>query len=277
MFQRYEGIAWEQRFLPRLSYKQIEELPKENALVVLPVGAVEQHGSHLPVMTDSLIGEALLTQALERLERSAQVWVIPPVSYGKSNEHIGFAGTIALSSLTLQHVIMDIAQSLHLSGFRRLLLFNSHGGNQDLLNLVAREIRIATGMTVFYMMPHSLDSLSDLLTEEEVAYGIHGGDSETSIVKAVKPHWVRDELAVRDIPSTAAYEFLTLEGGIRFAWKMSDISASGVAGDATLATAEKGQIIIDRLCGILSRALVELCSFTISDMQRPAPQPPVKL
>lgn len=265
MFLRYEGEAWEERFLPRLTSKQVKELPKDEALVILPVGAVEQHGPHLPVMTDTLIGEATLTAALEKLERSAQVWLLPPVSYGKSNEHLGLPGTISLSAATLQGVIMDIAESLKLSGFGKMLLFNTHGGNSDLLNVVSREIRIRHGMTVFYLSPSSLGGAEDLISAEEREYGIHGGDYETSIVKAIKPGWVQSEFAVKEIPDMSSYEFLTMEGKIRFAWRMPDISASGIAGDATIATADKGRIIMDRVTDTLAAALKELCRFRLSE------------
>lgn len=266
MFQRYEGSAWEERFLPRLTSRQVKELPKEEALVILPLGAVEQHGDHLPVMTDALIGEATLTQALEKIdevEPGAQIWMLPPISYGKSIEHLGRAGTISLSASTLQSVVMDIAQSLKISGFRRLLLFNTHGGNTDLLNVAAREIRIATGMTVFHLGPGSLNVAEDLLTAEEREYGIHGGDYETSVVMAIKPNWVQEQWRVAEFPSMSDYEFLTLEGKIRFAWVMDDISASGIAGDATRATKEKGEIIQARVTDILAKAFVELSKFEI--------------
>lgn len=267
MFQRYQGVVWEQRFLPRLTSKQIQDMPKDKALVILSIGAVEQHGPHLPVMTDALIGEATLTLALEKLEPDEQVWMIPPISYGKSNEHIGFAGTISLSASTLQQLVMDIAQSLHASGFRRLLLFNTHGGNTDLLNVVAREIRIATGLMVFNLSPHSLHVAADLISPEEAKFGIHGGDYETSVVKAIKPDWVQDEFATHSIPNVSQYEFLTLEGQIRFAWTMADISHSGISGDATRATPEKGRMIQDRVAEKLAQAFTELSRFEIADVK----------
>lgn len=270
MFMRYEGTAWEGRFLPRLTSKQVKELPKEQALVILPIGAIEQHGPHLPVMTDTLIGEATLTQAMEKVDASHQVWLLPPVSYGKSNEHLGLPGTISLSASTLQGVVLDIAESLHLSGFRKLLLFNTHGGNVDLLNMVSREIRIKYGMTVFYMSPSSLGGAADLMLPEELEYGIHGGDYETSIVMAIKPDWVQEEYLVSEVPDVTGLGFLTLEGKIRFAWRMADISESGICGDATKATAAKGAIIQERVTDILAAAIGELCLFEIEDVKRKA-------
>lgn len=263
---RYEGKAWEERFLPRLTSLQIKQLPKEDALVILPVGAVEQHGWHMPVMTDALIGEALLTQTIELLSEEANVWLLPPVSYGKSNEHLDYAGTFSLSPATLMNVLSDIGASLQRNGFRRLLLFNTHGGNVDLLNVAARDIRVSTGLMVFYVNPHSLDTTQDLVSKEEQEYGIHGGDIETSMLMAIKPNWVQDNLKVSEIPDVSALEFLTLEGKIRFAWVMSDISYSGIAGDATKATAEKGKVIMERSAGGLAKSLLELCRFEIGQV-----------
>lgn len=267
MFTRYEGTAWEERFLPRLTSKQIRDMPKENALVILPIGAVEQHGPHLPVMTDALIGEATLTQALERLPDDAQVWLLPPIAYGKSNEHLGLPGTVSVSASTLQGLVTDIAASLKLSGFGKLLLFNTHGGNVDLLNVVSREIRIAHGMTVFYLSPSSLGGAEGVIDPEELEYGIHGGDYETSVVMSIKPNWVQNQWLVSEMPNIGDKKFLTLEGRIRFAWRMADISETGICGDATKATAAKGEIIQERVANILAEALAELCEFDVADVR----------
>lgn len=265
MFQRYEGSAWEERFLPRLTSRQVKELDKQNALIILSIGAVEQHGDHMPIMTDALIGEATLTQAMEKLDPALNIWMIPPLSYGKSNEHIGLAGTLSLSAETLRGFVMDIAASLCASGFRRLLLFNTHGGNTDLLNVIAREVRIATGLMVFFISPGSFSVADDLMSQDELEFGIHGGDYETSIVKAIKPEWVRDEWIVDELPDMSRYQYLTMESKIRFFWKMSDISKSGILGEASKATAEKGMIIQERVTDLLAEAMAEMCSFELEE------------
>jgi len=269
---RYAGSAWEDRFLPRLTSLEMKELPKENALVVLPIGAVEQHGWHLPVMTDALIGEALLTRSIALLPNDAEVWMLPPIAYGKSNEHLDFFGTFSFAPETLLAVLRDIAASVRRNGFRRLLLFNSHGGNVDLLNVAARDIRAATGMMVFYVNPHSLDAAIDVVSEREREYGIHGGDIETSMVMAIKPDWVRTPFVTSELPEVADLEFLTLEGSIRFAWIMSDISHSGIAGDAAAATPEKGETLLRRSAEQLAKAMAEICKFEIRNV-RPSVRP----
>ncbi|WP_020619164.1 creatininase family protein [Paenibacillus daejeonensis] len=271
MFERYTGEAWEARFLPRLTYQEIAALPKEDALVILPIGAIEQHGPHMPVMTDALIGEAVLTHALDQLDEEGNIWLLPPLAYGKSNEHLDFPGTISLSASTLQGVVTDIATSVAKAGFRRLVLFNTHGGNTDLLNVAARELRISTGLMVFFLSPSSLNAAHDLLSDEEKEYGIHAGDYETSLVMAIKPAWVHTDKLVREIPDLSGLRYLTLEGKTRFAWVMSDISSSGAMGDSTQATSAKGDLILSRCATTLALALKELATFEISTV-RSAPR-----
>ncbi|WP_416148675.1 creatininase family protein [Salipaludibacillus sp. HK11] len=265
LFTRYEGNAWEEYFLPRLSFKEVQEMDKENALIVLPIGAVEQHGSHLPLMTDSLIGEASITKTMEYLTPDSNIWLIPPLSYGKSNEHLDFPGTISLSSANLQGVIIDIARSLSRSGFRRLVLFNSHGGNIDLLNMVAREIHIETEMMVFITSSGSADK-SDIFTEEELKWGIHGGDVETSMIMAVKPSWVREEYLTAEFPPLKEFDYLSLKGKVRIAWKINDLSKSGIAGNATKATPKKGEIVFIRSAEEMAIALKEMAEFEIEQL-----------
>ncbi|WP_426454258.1 creatininase family protein [Paenibacillus sp. S-38] len=259
-FGRNEGTAWDSRFLPRCSKLEVEAIPKEEALVVLPVGAVEQHGPHLPVYTDTLIGEAFLTYAFDELPPNAQIWLLPPLPYGKSSEHLGHPGTISLSAPTLMSVLTDIASSLSRSGFRRLVLFNTHGGNADLLNLMAREIRIAEDMMVFRLDPGALGLGDAWLTEEERKAGIHAGDYETSVVLAVQESWVHRQLAGTELPKFPVIPSLLFRSKA-FAWVMDDLSESGIAGDAAAASAEKGRAILE-LGGIrLAEALLEMQRF----------------
>lgn len=268
LFKRYEGSAWEQRFLPRLTSPEIEALPKDDALVVLSVGAVEQHGAHMPVMTDALIGEAVLTRTMELLPEDNNVWMIPPISYGKSNEHLGHAGTISLSATTLMSILMDIAVSLKESGFRRLLLINTHGGNKDLLLVAAREIRVETGLMVFFIAPGSLSEAGKFISEEESEYGIHAGEVETSLLLAIKENWVHEDKLVKEIPNVQDYKYLTMEKTIRFAWVMSDLSESGISGDATLGTVEKGELLMETMASKLAHAMQEICQFEIEDVRK---------
>ena len=264
--KRYSGIAFEKKFLPRLTTDEVKKIKKDDALIILPIGAIEQHGPHLPIYTDTLIGEGLLHQAFEILDEDENIWVLPPLSYGKSNEHLNMPGTISLSAATLQAVVMDIAKSVHASGFKRLLLLNTHGGNHDLLNMISREIRIETGMMVFRLNPSSPQT-NLLITEKEEKYGIHGGDVETSMVLDFKSNWVHTDKAPTEfvnLPENTKH--LYLKGSCYFAWIINDISISGVAGDAKQATLEKGIEINKYVSRALAEALKEMRRFDIGEI-----------
>ncbi|TVY07239.1 creatininase family protein [Paenibacillus cremeus] len=268
-FNRYEGKAWDKRFFPRLSKLEVAQLPKEGALLVLPVGAVEQHGPHMPVFTDTLIAEAFLTYAFEELPEEANIWLLPPLPYGKSTEHLGHSGTITLSAQTLMQLLLDIARSVRRSGFEKLVLLNTHGGNTDLLNMMAREIRIETGLAVFRLDPGSLGLGEGLISDIEKKVGIHAGDSETSIVLAAKENWVHPELAPTELPYFPESRYLQFRNKA-FAWVMDDLSSSGISGDATKATKEKGEAILKLGGLLLAEALMEMAAFEMSSLKAEA-------
>lgn len=257
---RYEGKAGQDFFLPRLSTKEIKDLDKERGLVVLPVGAIEQHGAHLPVYTDTLIAEGLLSEIFEHLSEEHQVWLLPIIPYGKSNEHLGHPGVMSVSAAALQQVILDIGRSVKASGFRRMVIFNSHGGNSDLLNMMAREVRIETGLMVFRL--NGMDFMSEikyLFTDQELISGIHGGDVETSIVLALEEQWVNMSLATNELFNKIPD--IGLKGGPYAAWTIDDISSSGILGCATDATAEKGMQALKLLGSKMAKVLIEMSEF----------------
>ncbi|WP_309120743.1 creatininase family protein [Paenibacillus sp.] len=262
---RYTGKAWDTRFLPRLSRLEVPKLPKEGALVVLPVGATEQHGPHLPSFTDTLIGEALLTEAFERLPEDARIWLLPPIPFGKSNEHANHPGTITLSAETLMRVLLDVARSVSRAGFAKLLLFNTHGGNADLLNMMAREIRVDCGLTVFRMDAGGLKMGEGVIDEEERRIGLHGGDLETSLVLGIKSAWVNMELAPREVPNFPT-GYLDLKNKA-YSWVMDDLSASGITGDATIATEEKGDRLLTQGGRMIAEALLEMAAFDMKSIR----------
>jgi creatinine amidohydrolase len=246
------------RYLPYLTSPEIAALPKEHAAVVLSVASVEQHGPHLPVITDSLVGQTLLGQALTRLDPAVQVWVVPPLCYGKSNEHRPFAGTITLSAQTLAAVVRDIALSVARAGFRRLVLLNSHGGNPPVLDYIARDLHEETGMQLFSIMISRMGLKDPATDPEENAWGMHAGDSETSWVLALAPELVHMDRTdqVGDYPSMpAGIRHLAVRGPVGFSWLTADLSARGVLGNPRNATPEKGHayvaLTVEKLAGVL--------------------------
>jgi creatinine amidohydrolase len=266
MAGRYVGKAWDQCFFPRLSKLEVARIPKEKALIVLPVGAVEQHGPHMPVFTDTLISEFVLTEAFERLPDDSNIWLLPAIPYGKSTEHLGHPGTISLSATTLMAVVMDISKSLKTSGFEKLVMVNTHGGNTDLMNMMAREIRIETGMSVFRLDPGGLRSADEWITPQEKQYGIHAGDVETSLVIAAQPDWVHMELAPTEFPQYPDSRYLQFRNRA-FAWVMDDLSHSGISGDAAKATAEKGNAMVKQYGVHIAEALMEMSRFEMTSIK----------
>ncbi|MEM7800919.1 MAG: creatininase family protein, partial [Chloroflexota bacterium] len=233
------------RYLAHMTSPEVTALDKREGVVVLPIGAVEQHGPHLPLLTDTLIATGALDATLARLPEEVAVWALPPLAYGKSNEHINFAGTVTLSAETLMAVLHDIAASLARAGFRRLAFLNGHGGNVALLNTVARDIRVATGLMVFCIHGIQYGKPAFEMSKREWTYGLHAGETETSLILALAPEMVKMDLAPTaypDFPETETDLFFV--GSASIAWLADDWSATGVFGDATLGTEEKGQMLL---------------------------------
>jgi creatinine amidohydrolase/Fe(II)-dependent formamide hydrolase-like protein len=248
--------------LARLTTAEIAALDGDRTLVVLPVAAVEQHGPHLPVFTDSMIVTAVLTRALELRPDDGRVWALPLQAYGKSNEHTGFAGTFALSAETLAHTLRDIARGVHASGLRRAMLLNGHGGNPEIIDYVARDLRAELDLLCFTAHPFRFGLARDVISDAEGGYGIHGGEAETSVVLALAPELVHPDRYTPELPPVRRYmRQLTLKGAASFGWLTRDLSTSGTIGDPRAASAEKGEAILGaeaRLVAALIEEALEL-------------------
>ena len=234
------------RFYPYFTWQDIDQMEhKHQAVIIQPVGAIEQHGPHLPLAVDTALGMAVIGRALEQLSSSVPAYCLPPLCYGKSNEHWGFAGTVTLSAATLMAVLTDVADSIYRAGFRKLVLLNSHGGQPQILEIVARDVH--QRQPDFWIFPHFVwrvpHRVGELLDPKEREQGIHAGDAETSLMLAILPDQVHMDRAVKEYPPQQD-GLLSLEGALPFGWTTRDISKSGVVGDATVATAEKGEKIL---------------------------------
>jgi creatinine amidohydrolase/Fe(II)-dependent formamide hydrolase-like protein len=231
--------------LARLTTTEIGALDGDRTLVVLPVAAVEQHGPHLPVLTDSMIVTAVLSRALAQRPDDGRVWALPLQAYGKSNEHTGFAGTFGLSAATLASTLRDIARGVHASGLRRLMLLNGHGGNPEILDYVARDLRAEFDLLCFTAHPFRFGLARDIISDVEGGYGIHAGEGETSVVLAIAPELVHTDAYTPELPAVRKYmRHLTLKGAASFGWLTRDLSRSGTIGDPRAASAAKGKAIL---------------------------------
>jgi creatinine amidohydrolase len=245
-----------------LTWKQVDALPRESTLLVLPTAAIEQHGHHLPLATDTLINNLLLGHALGKLPAGLSVYALPPVHYGKSNEHIGFAGTLSVSATTFMAVLRDLGASLASAKFQRLVLYNTHGGNASLIDVMARDLRAEFGLRTFAL--HGSGGVAfEGLSEQERAYGFHAGEVETALLLAALPQLVdRSAYTVNYIADAAKPESLRPENApATFAWLTRDIAASGVMGDPRPATAENGARWLDEAATRLATALEAMARY----------------
>jgi creatinine amidohydrolase len=258
----------DERNFAYLNWKQVDALPRESTLLVLPTAAIEQHGHHLPLATDTLINNLLLGHALRKLPAGLSVYALPPVHYGKSNEHIGFAGTLSVSATTFMAVVRDVGSSLAKAGFQRLVLYNTHGGNTSLVDVMARDLRAEFGLRTFAL--HGSGGICfEGLDPQEKAYGFHAGEVETSYLLASVPELVdRSAYTTNYIADIAKPATLLPENAPAvFAWLTRDIASSGVLGDPRPASAEKGARWIEEAAGRLASALEEMARYP----SKPAP------
>ena len=245
-----------------LTWKQVDALPRATTLLVLPMAAIEQHGHHLPLATDTLINNLLLGKALERVPADLPVYALPPVCYGKSNEHIGFPGTLSVSAQTFLAVVRDLGASIAAAGFKKVVLYNTHGGNASLVDVLARDLRAEFGLRTFSLFGTAGASF-DGVNPQERTYGFHAGEIETAFLLHAAPELVRsDEYTSNYIARIDQPELLKPEGSsANFAWLTRDISASGVMGDPSPATAEHGERWSNQAAERIAEILVAMYNF----------------
>ena len=227
-------------------------------IAVLPVAAVEQHGPHLPLGVDSYIAEAYLARVMPLVPADLPATFLPVQKIGQSVEHIAFPGTLSFSSQTIIGAYTEIGESLHRCGVRKLVIVTSHGGNVSAVDLVARDLRVRLKMLVVTCAWHRFGYAPGTFERMEQRHGVHAGDVETSLVLAHKPETVHMDRAVNAVPGTVKmtddFKWLSAFRPVGFGWMTQDLHPTGAVGDATLATAHKGEAAL--VHG--ARAFVEL-------------------
>ncbi|QNJ05419.1 creatinine amidohydrolase [Synechococcus sp. MEDNS5] len=212
--------------------------------LVWPFGALEQHGPQLPLATDALFAERILSRVLETLPDAWPIWALPPQSIGLSPEHRGFPGTLSLSADLLIRLVVEVGEQLAAQGVKRLVLFNAHGGQIGLLQTAARELAArAPSMAVLPCFLWSgVEGLETLIPSQELQNGLHAGLAETSLMLALAPELVGPERPCDGLQSALPPpDGWSLEGAAPYAWFTADISNSGVVGDSRGADASLGQ------------------------------------
>jgi creatinine amidohydrolase len=251
-----------------LTTQDFADIDAERAVAILPVGAVEQHGPHLPVRVDAAINAGIISRAVELMPPDCPALVLPMMPVGKSDEHLAFPGTLTLSHETLARVWFELGESVHRAGIRKILFFNSHGGQPQLLEIVCRELRVKLGMCAVSAMWPRLIDMDALFNPDENRHGIHAGQSETSIMLHLHPELVEMHLAENFVPLSVEMEreseILGRGGSVSFGWQAQDLHPKGACGDATKATAQLGAITVERAAQRLVALVNEISRYPLS-------------
>lgn len=248
-----------------LTTHDVAALDSDRCVAVLPVGAVEQHGPHLPLGTDSIIAEGILALALKRLAGDIPALVLPTQSIGASSEHGDFHGTLSHEAETLIAAWSEIGVALSRSGIVRLVIFNAHGGQPQIVDIVAQRLRSRHGMLVVRANYMAWPLPEGLIDPDEQAHGHHGGTLETAIMLALRPDLVRLEMAGDFVSSARAlaarHERFGHGGRLGFAWQAQDLNPAGVVGNAAAATAALGQQLLEHHAGRLAALIADASAF----------------
>jgi creatinine amidohydrolase len=243
-------------------------------IAVLPLAATEQHGPHLPVGTDVMIAQAYLARVKELLPDTIPATFLPLQPVGISTEHIGYPGTLTLPTDVALKTWMALGESVARAGLRKLIMVTSHGGNSAAMTLVAQDLRARYGLLAVTTAWSRFGAPEGVFSAEELRHGIHGGAVETSIMLArYRQHVLTDKIA--DFrPATIAMEKdhrrLSAHRPAPFAWQAQDLHPSGAAGDATQASAEKGEILLDHGARAFCELLADVDKFDPATFSEPS-------
>lgn len=264
-------MALPSRFWSQLTTTDFAALDAARTVAVLPVGATEQHGPHLPLSVDQSLVDGIVARALPLLPADAPVLVLPTQAVGYSPEHADFAGTLTLPVETVIATWIALGECVARAGVRKLLLFNAHGGQVSLLDIVARELRVRCGLIVYgcswWNLPLGED-VTGQFSADEHRFGVHAGEIETSLMLALASDTVRMGEA-RDFASSSrerAAKYAVLGNGrsAKLGWAMRDYNSQGAAGNAAAATAAKGEAVLQAAARELARLLGEMADLPLS-------------
>ncbi len=238
-------------------------------IAVLPVAAIEQHGPHLPLSVDTVLVDGVVTAALPHLTSDLNVLFLPTQAVGFSPEHARFPGTLTLRSETILRLWTDIGESVAAAGIKKLILFNSHGGQISVMDLVARDLRARLNMLVYSVSWFNLplrdangQDVNAQFSAEEHRFGIHAGEIETSMMLALDPAHV-DMTQAQNFASSAqdrarCFDILGNGKSAKLGWQMQDYNPHGAVGNAAAASADKGRALVEAAGLALAQLLTEM-------------------
>jgi creatinine amidohydrolase len=251
-----------ERYFPNLTGPQVAERLTDRSIVVQPLGAIEQHGPHLPLSTDSVVATAVAEAAVAEVGEELDVWLMPTLQFTKSNEHAWSPGTVWLSATTLLSVIDDIARCVATTPAKRLVFLNGHGGNSSLLSVANREVRLKHGLMTFLAHPGMPVDQGGTSPASELGMGVHGGTDETSMMLHLAPDLCDISKATRRVPDKLVENtYVRFGGRVSFGWLSNDFHPEGVIGDPTAATAERGAELFTGSVQAFCDALREISTF----------------
>jgi len=275
---RYWADLTTQDFAQRIATGQAAQ-----TIAVLPVAATEQHGPHLPLSVDTVLADGVVTAALPHLAPDLDVLFLPTQAVGLSPEHARFPGTLTLKAETILRLWTDLGESVAAAGISKLVLFNSHGGQVSVMDMVARDLRARLDMLVYSVSWFNLplhdangQDVNALFSADEHRFGIHAGDVETSMMLALDPAHVRMAHAKSFDSSSQAragkFDILGNGKSAKLGWQMQDYNPAGAVGNAAGATADKGRAVVDAAGRSLARLLAEIDRLPLSTLVA-APEP----
>lgn len=241
----------------------------EATIAVIPVAAIEQHGPHLPVSTDLTIMEGMLAEVFARLADDLDARFLPIQAVGKSDEHVYAAGTLSLPANMLIDSWKELGASIASAGVRKIVFVTSHGGNEEVMGIVSRELRVRFAALSVRSSWGRFGHPDGLYPAREIQLGIHGGDVETSLMLHFRPELV-DMAQAQDFTSSferaeGDYDLLRSHGPHGFSWIASDLNPHGVVGNASAATAEKGRLTATHQAGGFVRLLQDIRKAKLAD------------
>ena len=253
------------RYYNELTRLEMEQVNKDNTLVLIPIGSLEQHGNHLPLGTDTMIANELTSYISREQDKSLEVLIFPTISVGLSTEHHNFCGSITLKPETLYNLLDDICTNISYHGFKKIVFLNAHGGNSPIIQILSRELRIHKGINIFTIQSAFWDKPEVKATiSEGNIWDFHGGEMETSMVMAIDEELVKLDTSVAGKPKHIAdNKELGLFGPISITWVGEDWvddkgNPIGIGGDPSGATAQKGKVILQSFTESIVQGLVNI-------------------
>lgn len=250
------------RLYEELTGPEILDRISPSSTLLLPIGAVEQHGPHLPLAVDHVIAHETASAVVESVGEKLDVWQLPTLSVSKSNEHSWSPGTLWYSAETMMSILRDLGRGIAGTGAERLVLLNGHGGNTTLLNTALRELRLQFGLKTFLVHPSVPPAYGGTSNADELGMGIHGGRNETSVFMHLRPDLVDLSKAERKVPEALAENtYVKFGGPVMFGWLSNDFDDAGYIGDPTGANVDLGKQLFEANVDHLCAQMAEIVTF----------------